>query len=282
MSNTLPSPSLQSLTFNVTKGTPPNQVTFTQEITSASWGTNTIPLTNPNVVKTLKTNPEGTDPYISAEYGNDGLGNVISSVSTRTLDDDGYHCDCTSTAEDASATTAVAMVFNCMDFRLRENTTCNLNCRGYYNNYDEIIAAGVSLGYNGLSVPVQLQSNYSSSTFTGWSDYVDTHITLGNLLHNINEIIIVEHAQCGAYAAQYGSSETPTPQGKYPLNGRYLFPSDEQNLQLQNVQICGSALWSKFNGTNGTIRHINGLVIKGYITAVDGSSLTEIYYKDTH
>ena len=270
MSNTLPSPSLQSLTFNVTKGTHPNQVTFTQEITSASWGNNTIPLTNPNVVKTLKTNPEGTDPYISAEYGNDGLGNVISSVSTRTLDDDDYHCDCTSTAEDASATTAVAMVFNCMDFRLRENTTCNLNCRGYYNNYDEIIAAGVSLGYNRL-----LQ-------YDGWNNYVDTHIILAHHLHQINEIIIIEHSQCGAYAAQYGSSETPTPQGKYPLNGRYLFPSDEYNLQLQNVQTCGSALWSKFNGTNGTIRHINGLVIKGYITAVDGSSLTEIYYKDTH
>lgn len=282
MSNTLPSPGLRSLRFNVTKGTSPNQVTFTQEISSASWGQNSYLLTNPYIIKTLKTNPEGTDPFISAEFGNDGLGNTISTVNTRILEEEeNDFCNCTSTPEDASATTAVAMVFNCMDFRLRDNTKCNLNCKGYYNNYSEVIAAGVSLGYNGLSVPPPMQANYSSSTFSGWSDYIDTHITLGHLLHSINEILIVEHSQCGAYAANYGSSVIPTPEGRYPLNGRFLFPSDEYNLQLQNVQICGSALWSKFNGTNGTVRPINNLLIIGYITAVDGSSLTEIYRRNS-
>jgi hypothetical protein len=286
MSDTIPSPGLRSLAFNVTKGTPPNQVTFTQEITSASWGTNTIPLTNPYIIKTLKTHPEGTDPFISAEFGNDGLGNIISTVNTRTLEEEEDHefCNCTSTAEDANATEAIAIVFNCIDFRLRENITCNLNCRGYYNNYDEIIGAGVSLGYNGLLV--SLGYNGLNTSSSGWSDYVDTHIKLARDLHRIFEIIICEHSQCGAYAERYGNStiSEPTDIGgftRYPMSGRYLVLEHEQNLQTQNVQICGSTLWSKFNGTNGTIEKITGLVIKGYIIAVDGSSLTQIYYKDT-
>jgi hypothetical protein len=273
MSNIIPSPGLRSLTFNVTKGTSPNQVTFTQEISSASLGNNSVPITNPYIIKTLKTNPEGTDPFISAEYGNDGLGNILSTVNTRTLEEHDF-CDCTGTLEDANATEAIAMVFNCMDFRLRENTTCNLNCKGYYNNYNEVIAAGVSLGYNGLL------------TFNGWSDYVDTHIVLGHMLHNIREILIVEHCQCGAYAAQYGDntiSEPTTIEGvtRYPMSGSYLVQQHEFDLQTQNVQTCGTALWNKFNGTNGTVRPINNLLIIGYVAAIDGSHLTEIYRRNS-
>ena len=161
------------------------------------------------------------------------------------------------------------MVFTCMDFRLRNNTTCNLSCKGYYNNYDEVIAAGASLGYNGLL------------DFTGWNTYVDTHITLGHMLHNIKEILIVEHAQCGAYAAQYGSPVIPTPLGKYPVSESYLLISDELALQTQNVNTCGTVLWSKFNGTNGTVRPITGLVIIGYVASIDGCSLTEIYRRNS-
>lgn len=285
MSTIFTSTGLQSLTFNVTKGNPPDQVTFTQEITSASSGLNTHQITNPNIIKLFKTNSEGTDldVCISAEYGSDDLGNPISKVSTF-IDGENHFCNCTSTSEDASSTTAVAIVFNCIDFRLRENITCNLNCRGYYNNYDEIIGAGVSLGYNGLLT--SLGYNGLSVNASGWSDYVDTHVILASGLHNIFEIIIIEHSQCGAYAARYGNSTISEPTvidgvTRYPMLGRYLVLEHEQNLQSQNVQICGSTLWSKFNGTNGTVKPIPGLVIKGYITAVDGSSLTQIYFKDT-
>ena len=183
-------------------------------------------------------------------------------------------CNCCATTDQAILTTAKAMVFNCMDFRLRENTTCNLNCKGYYNNYDEVISAGVSLGYNGLL------------SFSGWNSYIDSHITLGHILHNISEILIVEHCQCSAYAAQYGDRtiSVPTTIGnvtKYPMSGSYLVQQHERELQAQNVQTCGTALWTKFNGTNGTLRQINGLTIIGYISSIDGCTLTEIYRKNS-
>ena len=277
----------QSLTLNVTKSTPPDQVTYTQEIPSASLGPNTVPITNPYIITAFKTNPQGTsfNSSIVAEYGKDDLGNAISTVVTRSEQNFKTY-GCAGTPEQANLKTAVAMVFNCMDFRLRDNTSCNLNCKGYYNNYDEVIAAGVSLGYNGLSVPPPMQANYSSSTFSGWSDYIDTHITLGHLLHSINEILIIEHCQCGAYAAQYGDKtiSVPTTIGgvtKYPMSGIYLVQQHERDLQAQNVQTCGTALWNKFNGANGTVRPINNLVIIGYIAAIDGSHLTEIYRRNS-
>ena len=184
-------------------------------------------------------------------------------------------CNCCATERDlANLSSAKALVLNCIDFRLRENTTCNLNCRGYYNNYDEVIAAGVSLGYNGLL------------TFSGWNEFIDAHIALGYMLHNINEIHIVEHCQCGAYAAQYGDStiSTPTLIGgvmKYPRSGSYLVQEYERALQRQNVEICGTSLWSKFNGTSGTRAKINGLLIIGWIVSIDGCNLTEIYRRSS-
>ena len=188
-------------------------------------------------------------------------------------------CNCCATERDlASLSSAKAIVFNCIDFRLRENTTCNINCRGYYNNYDEVIAAGVSLGYNGLL------------NFTGWNNFIDSHIMLAHMLHNINEIHIVEHCQCGAYAAQYGDStiSVPTLIGgvmKYPRSGSYLVQEYELALQRQNVEICAATLWDKFNGivgpNIGTIRPISNLVIIGWIVSIDGCNLTEIYRRSS-
>ena len=263
--------SLKSIAFKVTNGASSNQETYTQPISSVLPGNNSIRVTDPYIVTAFRSSPTGTifNPRIVAEYGRDASGNPLSTVVTRSAQQD-LPCNCAGTVEQASLTTAVAMVFNCMDFRLRDNTKCNLNCKGYYNNYDEVISAGVSLGYNGLL------------TFNGWSDYIDTHIVLGHMLHNISEIIIIEHCQCGAYAAQYGDRTITTPTiisgvTKYPMSGSYLEQHHERALQSQNVQTCGATLWDKFNGTNGTVRKINNLLIVGYIAAIDGSHLTEIY-----
>ena len=190
-------------------------------------------------------------------------------------------CNCCATERDlAKLSSARAIIFNCIDFRLRENTTCNLNCRGYYNNYDEVIAAGVSLGYNGLL------------DFTGWNTFIDAHIALAYALHSINEIHIVEHCQCGAYSANYGRDEiteptlTDTPAGrvmKYPRSGSYLVQEYERELQRQNVETCAATLWNKFNPLNGTsmTTRINGLVIIGWIVSIDGCNLTEIYRRSS-
>jgi hypothetical protein len=148
--------------------------------------------------------------------------------------------------------TAEAMVLCCMDFRLRDNMACHLNLKGYKNNYDEVIAAGASLGYNGLA------------DYEGWNTFIDSHISLAYDLHDISKIIIVEHEKCGAYAVQYGDLTT----------------DEERAYHVENVTTCGNVLWEKYNPTNGTMTRIPNLSIIGYVISIDASRFTEIYRKE--
>jgi hypothetical protein len=147
---------------------------------------------------------------------------------------------------------AEAIVLNCMDFRLRDNVSCHLDLKGYKNKYDEVIAAGASLGYNGLS------------TYQGWNTFIESHISLAYDLHGISEIIIVEHEKCGAYEVQYGELTT----------------EQELEYHVQNVSICADSLWEKYNPVNGSVLPIPNLKIIGYIISIDASSFTEIYRKE--
>ncbi len=81
---------------------------------------------------------------------------------------------------------ARALVITCMDFRLIDDAVYFLNSIGYNNNYDQIILAGASLGYN-------------QNIYECWGKTVDDHIGLAKQLHNIQEIIVIDHMQCGAY-----------------------------------------------------------------------------------
>jgi hypothetical protein len=144
---------------------------------------------------------------------------------------------------------AKAIILDCIDFRLRDNITCQLNLKKYKNNYDEVIAAGSSLGYNGLT------------TYTGWNTYIDSQIQLSYDLHKIHQIVIVDHESCGAYKLQYGD---------------YITREEEYKLHVQNVRKCAKTLWKKYNPNNGSILKIHDLTIIGYIISIDGSTFREL------
>lgn len=100
------------------------------------------------------------------------------------------------TQNQLTAHTAKAIVLTCMDFRLRDDAVLFFNILGLNNNYDEIILAGASLGYN--------QTEHSA-----WSETFDKHIELAEQLHDITEVIAVDHMQCGAYKLFYNLSPIP-------------------------------------------------------------------------
>ena len=114
--------------------------------------------------------------------------------------------------------TAETLVLSCVDLRTQDNIPCHLNKLGYKNNYDHVITAGVSLGYNGFT------------NYTNGSKLVDDTITVAYNLHKINKIFIIEHENCGAYSAYYGD----------------ISIEDERKYQLENVEECGNILWEKF------------------------------------
>jgi surface protein len=79
--------SIQSLTLRFTTGTPPTQVTTTQEIPLASIqqpGSKSVAITDSGILAAFNANPYGTifTPSIAASYGNDESGNPITSVTS--------------------------------------------------------------------------------------------------------------------------------------------------------------------------------------------------------
>lgn len=176
--------------------------------------------------------------------GNPKMSNWIASSSKSSSSP--KQCDCYD-VDRINAYTAKAMVLVCMDFRLRDSIGCQLNKRGYHNNYDEVISAGASLGYNGLL------------DYTNWTTYIDEHVKLAYDLHAINEIIIVDHEGCGAYKAQYGDAS-------YNLQKHY-----------NNIKLCVDTLWTKFNSETGTIAKIPNLKIIGNIISLNGCNFIEVY-----
>ena len=146
-----------------------------------------------------------------------------------------------------------ADVLCCMDFRLKDNQACHLNNLGYKNNYDSVIAAGSSLGYNNAL------SGYEDAS---WNVYINSHFDLAYALHTINEIIIVEHEKCGAYTVTYGD----------PL------PKPEIELHLENVEIAGDEIWRLYNPINGTtMTTIPNLRVIGYYMNINASEFTKLY-----
>ncbi len=106
-----------------------------------------------------------------------------------------------------SEKTAKTLVLSCMDFRFVNDTIGFLN-KDYNDSYNKFSLAGASLGYN--------QENFSE-----WGTTFDKHIELSKKLHNIEEIIVVDHMDCGAYKILYEQSEM-TKKKEYQLHRENL------------------------------------------------------------
>jgi carbonic anhydrase len=107
-----------------------------------------------------------------------------------------------------TAKKAKAMVLSCMDFRLIDDEVYYFNKIGYTNNYDKFILAGASLGYN-------------QDKFPTWSDTFDKHIEFAIDLHQIDEIMVVDHMGCGAYKILY-NKQSLSKQEEYELHKKNL------------------------------------------------------------
>lgn len=89
------------------------------------------------------------------------------------------------------------LLLSCMDPRLLDDVVAFMNRDNLTNRYDHVILAGAALG--------TLQDE-----FPHWRDTFFEHLKLAVALHNITDIYIVEHRNCGAYnyfrQLDYGNS----------------------------------------------------------------------------
>jgi carbonic anhydrase len=133
--------------------------------------------------------------------------------------------------------TAKALVLSCMDFRLIDDEVYYFNKIGYTNNYDKFVLAGASLGYNQTSFPE-------------WKQSFNKHIELAIRLHQIDEIIVLEHMGCGAYKILY--------------NNDSLSKDEEFKLHKLNANKFKQYINSKFPTlkVSALIMDLNGSVIQ--------------------
>jgi len=106
-----------------------------------------------------------------------------------------------------SEKTAKAMVLSCIDFRFINDEIYFLN-KDHKNSFNQFSLAGASLGYN-------------QTTFPEWGVTFDKHVELSKQLHDINEIMVIDHMDCGAYRILYDNKEM-TKDEEYELHAKNL------------------------------------------------------------
>jgi carbonic anhydrase len=81
------------------------------------------------------------------------------------------------------------MLLSCMDLRLLDNIVSFMNYENLTNRYDQFILAGASLG-------IEIDPSWEKAFFS--------HLELAIKLHNITDVYILEHRNCGAYHQHLG------------------------------------------------------------------------------
>ena len=88
------------------------------------------------------------------------------------------------------------LLLSCMDLRLIDDLVPFMEGDNLSNRYDQLVFAGSALGV--------IQQDHES-----WFDVFFQHLDIAVQLHQIQDVYIMEHRDCGAYAKFLGQ------QGKY-------------------------------------------------------------------
>jgi hypothetical protein len=95
------------------------------------------------------------------------------------------------------------LLISCMDLRLIDEIVGFMSHDNLNNRYDQFILAGASLGagFKTLEADYDTAETSKFRNFEGWHEALFHHIDLAIKLHDIQDIYILEHRQCGAYKA---------------------------------------------------------------------------------
>lgn len=91
-----------------------------------------------------------------------------------------------------------ALLLTCMDFRLMDDIERYMSERGLRDRYDHVVLAGASLG--------AITDQYPAWSKTFWD-----HLDIAIQLHNVHQVIVMDHRDCGAYKVILGSEHTKDP-----------------------------------------------------------------------
>ncbi len=127
-----------------------------------------------------------------------------------------------------------ALLVSCMDLRLIDNIVSFMHADNMTNRYDQYIAAGCSLG-------IEKNKNWRQSFFD--------HLKLACDLHDIQDVYILEHRNCGAYKEMLGKA------------GNFGVSAAEQKREKSSHKKYADQLnhdivkWAKENGYQLTVQN---------------------------
>ena len=131
---------------------------------------------------------------------------------------------------------AKALMLSCMDYRLVDDLVAMMDHNGLQDDYDHVVLAGASLGA-------------VHEKFAGWQQTFWQHLDLARQLHGVEQVIVVDHRDCGAYRLALGDAAVDT---------------TEKETQMHALAIGEFALRVKD-------RHPD-LTVRGYLMALDGTA----------
>jgi len=116
--------------------------------------------------------------------------------------------------------TTDALLLSCMDYRLVDATERYMAKRGMRNKYDHVVLAGAALG--------AITDQYPDWNKTFWE-----HLDIAIQLHQIHQVIVMDHRDCGAFKAILGEDLAPN-------------PAKEKDVHATQLKALGGAVRKKY------------------------------------
>jgi carbonic anhydrase len=104
---------------------------------------------------------------------------------------------------------AKALLLSCMDYRLVDDLVLFMHAKGLKDDYDHVVLAGASLGV-------------VSETFADWHKTFWEHLDVAIELHHVEEVIVIDHRDCGAYTIALGGDAVATPEQENAVHAATL------------------------------------------------------------
>ncbi|GLU56686.1 hypothetical protein [Dyadobacter frigoris] len=92
------------------------------------------------------------------------------------------------------------LLISCMDLRLLDNIVHFMEHDNLTNRYDQFIMAGASIGALFETATSEDELN-NDPKYHHWKTGLTDHLDLAIQLHDVKDIYIMEHRNCGAYKA---------------------------------------------------------------------------------
>lgn len=135
---------------------------------------------------------------------------------------------------------ATSLVLSCLDYRFIGPTIEHLYQRSKAFDFDYFVLAGASLGYN-ESIQPEPTVEIPEVTSRSWHDAFEDHIRLARTLHNIRQIIVIDHQECGYYHAVYGAEVATSKQEahKHEYNIHKFIQTMKSNPEFSDLKYTG-------------------------------------------